>query len=292
MLNERHDCLPLSFGRGSHARKCRDRTLYGPQPINIIGAMNTVTALAVNSIAFGLSLVLICGYHLYLRYRLRKDPSYTIQGINCLAREHWVENIMAARETQGILAVQTLRNSTMAATFLASTAILLNIGVLNLMQKNDTFSLILSPIHAGNSEFANSLWMVKLLMLLMMFFWAFFCFTLAVRMYNHVGYLINSSNTNRQFCLSPTYVARLLNRSGHYYSLGMRAYYLSVPLVFWLFGPLYMLAASLGLALVLYHIDRAPLSVEMQSQNPLTPLHTGDGSAAISFVPRRSASAE
>jgi uncharacterized membrane protein len=53
-------------------------------------------------------------------------------------------------------------------------------------------------------------------------------------------------------------VAHLLNRSGKYYSLGMRAYYLSVPLVFWLFGPLYLVAASVGLVVVLYHVDRAP----------------------------------
>lgn len=249
-----------------------------------------MSPLAVNSIAFGLSLALIFGYHLYLRYRLRHDPSYTIQAINRLARESWVENIMADRERQGILAVQTLRNSTMAATFLASTAILLNIGVLNLMQKDDNLSRILSPMHAGSSEFVNSLWVVKLLLLLMVFFWAFFCFSLAVRMYNHVGYLINSSNSTRQFCPSPGYVARLLNRSGHYYSLGMRSYYLSVPLVFWLFGPLYMLAASLGLVIVLYHIDRAPLSTEMQAKFPRAPLQMGG--AAISIVPRKTASAE
>jgi len=40
--------------------------------------------------------------------------------------------------------------------------------------------------------------------------------------------------------------------------LGMRAYYFSVPLVFWLFGPHFMLAASIVLIAVLYHVDRTP----------------------------------
>ncbi|MBI5462787.1 MAG: DUF599 domain-containing protein [Gammaproteobacteria bacterium] len=242
----------------------------------------------MNSIAFGLSLALIFGYHFYLRYRLRHDPSYTIQAINNLARETWVENIMIDREKQGVLAVQTLRNSTMATTFLASTAILLNIGVLNLMQKDDNLSRILNPMHAGSDAFINSLWVVKLLMLLMVFFWAFFCFSLAVRLYNHVGYLINSSNSNRQFCPSAAYVARLLNRSGQYYSLGMRAYYMSIPLVFWLFGPLYMLAASMGLVVILYHVDRAPLPTDMPANLPSAPAQPVDN-AAIAIVPRKAA---
>lgn len=48
--------------------------------------------------------------------------------MNAMARTAWVERIM--QNEDGILAVQTLRNSTLVATFLASTAVLLIIGVL------------------------------------------------------------------------------------------------------------------------------------------------------------------
>jgi uncharacterized membrane protein len=41
----------------------------------------------------------------------------------------------------------------------------------------------------------------------------------------------------------------------------MRCYYLSVPFVFWLFGPAFLFASSLGLVVVLYHVDRAPDSL-------------------------------
>lgn len=249
-----------------------------------------MTPLVINSIAFALSLALVVGYHIYLRYNVRRNSAYTIQAINNQARESWVANIMATR-SEAVLAVQTLRNSTMAATFLASTAILLSIGVLNLMQKNDTLSNILSPMHAGTAEFANNLWAVKLLPLLVVFFSAFFCFSLAVRMYNHVGYLINASN-DRDFCLAPGYVSRLLNRSGRYYSLGMRAYYLSVPLVFWLFGPLYLLAASVGMVIVLHHVDRAPAPTEPFRARD-SELQTGTGTPPnIAIIARKTAGAE
>ena len=38
----------------------------------------------------------------------------------------------------------------------------------------------------------------------------------------------------------------------------MRAYYLAVPLVFWLFGPHFMLLATLVLIPILYYLDRTP----------------------------------
>lgn len=205
---------------------------------------------------FLVSFTLVVSYHLYLRARLRRNPNYTIQAINHAARASWVEYIMSNNSTKDILAVQTLRNSTMAGTFLASTAILLIIGVLNLSQHGEMFGNV---IHSINPEenLSSHLWSIKLLPLLIAFFWSFFCFTLAVRMFNHVGYLINSTNGGR-LAITPRYVSTILNRGGSYYSLGMRSYYMSVPLVFWLFGPGYMVLASIGLITVLYHVDRSP----------------------------------
>lgn len=205
--------------------------------------------------AYLVSFTLIAGYHLYLRLRLRRDKSYTIQSVNNAARSAWVENIMA--DNNGILAVQTLRNSTMAATFLASTAILLIMGVLNLMQNNSADESVLHSLQHGLLENGN-VEEIKLLILLVTFFWAFFSFSMAVRGYNHVGYLINSTNSKQGFYPTPRYVSLLLNRSGCYYSYGMRSYYLSVPMVFGLFSPYYMMLASLGLVVALYNIDRAP----------------------------------
>lgn len=204
---------------------------------------------------FMTSLTLVISYHLYLRKRLRGNPNYTIQAINHAARASWVEYIMS-NSSKDILAVQTLRNSTMAATFLASTAILLIIGVLNLSQHGETFGNVIRSINP-EEQLSDQLWSIKLLPLLIAFFWSFFCFTLSVRMFNHVGYLINSANGGR-LAITPLYVSTILNRGGSYYSLGMRSYYMSIPLVFWLFGPGYLVLASIGLITVLYHVDRSP----------------------------------
>ncbi|WP_256377355.1 DUF599 family protein [Noviherbaspirillum sp. UKPF54] len=44
------------------------------------------------------------------------------------------------------------------------------------------------------------------------------------------------------------------------YSIGMRAFFMTVPLVFWLFGPLFLVAATIGLVAVLYLLDRNPIT--------------------------------
>jgi uncharacterized membrane protein len=210
---------------------------------------------------FLVSTLLVVAYHIILRHKIRKDPTYTVQAVNKIARTAWVETIMHD-DKNAVLAVQTLRNSTMAATFLASTAVLLVIGVLTLSEQGEKLE---ATWHALNMVGAINpmLWMVKLILLLLDLFVAFFGFSMAIRVFNHVGYMINVPLKLNHKMITTAHVATHLNRAGHFYSLGMRAYYFLVPLVFWLFGPHLMLAATIVLLMVLYRIDRAPQIMEM-----------------------------
>ena len=47
-----------------------------------------------------------------------------------------------------------------------------------------------------------------------------------------------------------------------FFSYGMRAFYYTVPLVFWLFDPLLMLISTVVLLMVLIKLDRAPRVLE------------------------------
>jgi len=51
-------------------------------------------------------------------------------------------------------------------------------------------------------------------------------------------------------------VTQVVNHGALHYTIGMRGFYLSVPLALWLFGPIWMLAGSLVLVSVLYRLDR------------------------------------
>lgn len=203
-----------------------------------------------------LSALILVVYHFYLRYKVGKNPTYTVQAINRIARTAWVETMMASGKPD-VIPVQTLRNSTMAATFLASTAVLLIIGVLTLSGQADKLGSTWHSLNVYGAKHSE-LFLSKLIMLLLDLFTVFFSFTLAIRGYNHVGYMINVPMSLNHHAISPQHVAQHLNRAGSYYSIGMRAFYFIVPLMFWLFGPHFMLLSTVGLTIVLYRIDRAP----------------------------------
>lgn len=212
-------------------------------------------ASSLDLLCFLASVLMLVAYSRFLQYKLKRDPFYTVQAVNTIARTAWVENVMSGNKD--VLAVQTLRNSTMASTFLASTAVLLVMGTLTLSGQGSQLEASWHVLHKSEAV-RSSLWIFKLLLLLLDFFVAFFSFSSAIRLFNHVGYMINVPQTVSATLISPQHVAIHLNRAGGYYGLGMRAFYFAVPLVFWLFGPLFMLAATLFLLFVLYQHDRAP----------------------------------
>lgn len=214
-----------------------------------------LTPLASDIAGLAASALILAAYQIYLRRRTRQDPAYTVQAVNALARAAWVETVM--RERRDILAVQTLRNSTMAATFLASTAVLLIIGVLTLSGQGDKLS---TTWHALNLVGAThtELWLTKILLMLLDLLVAFFSFAQSIRLFHHVGYLLAIPiEAGHEFAL-PKHVAAQLNRAGRFYSIGTRAYHFTVPLLFWLFGPQFLFGTTIILVFALYHLDRAP----------------------------------
>lgn len=218
--------------------------------------MSSVASSYFDLLALLISAALMAAYHAWLARKVVKNPAYTVQAVNRIARAAWVESIMRG-DGKEVLAVQTLRNSTMAATFLASTAVLLIIGVLTLSGQADKMESTWHSLNVLGGRHSE-LWMAKLLVMLLDLFAAFFSFTMAVRVFNHVGYLVNVPEDLRHGAITPAHVAVHLNRAGKFYSYGMRAYYFVVPLVFWLFGPHFLLLATVGLVVILARIDRAP----------------------------------
>ena len=202
------------------------------------------------------SVLLLVAYHVFLRIKLRKDPLYTIQAVNALTRAAWVETVMTAGN-KDVLAVQTLRNSIMGATFLSSTAVLLIIGVLTLSGQSEHLGTTWHALNALGATRAE-LWLTKLLALLLDMLVAFFSFAQAIRLFHHVGYMINVPMSPQHRAFTPEHVALHLNRAGAFYAVGMRSYYIAVPLVFWLFGPHFMLLSTVILLPILFYLDRAP----------------------------------
>lgn len=204
---------------------------------------------------YGLSpaaLLLLVLYHYLLYRKMHNNPTSTSLGLARQTRMLWVRTIMD--EKKDILAIQTLRNWTMAATFLASAAILIGLGIFNLAltaDKQGELSLLIGPLASNHP----GLWTGKLILLGVDFLFAFFSFTLAVRYFNHTGFMINLP-CNNSTAISIEDVIEILERGGTHYTLGMRAYYMTIPLSLWLFGPLWLMAGTVLMIVTLYRLDR------------------------------------
>jgi len=191
-------------------------------------------------------------YHLHWLYLIYRKPMATAVGITNHLRGHWVESIM--EERRDILAVQTLRNWTMAASFLASTGILICLGLLSVAASPEKMAEITPSLNAVVQEH-RVLWLFKLMVLIVDFFFIFFSFCLSIRYLNHVNFMINVP-FNLAHKITPEYITDILNRGMMHYTMGMRGYYFSVLLFLWLFGPIWMLMGTVVMTIVLYHLDR------------------------------------
>ena len=112
-------------------------------------------------------------YHFHWVYRIYRRPMTTAVGVTNHLRGHWVESIM--EERRDILAVQTLRNWTMAASFLASTGILICLGLLSVAASPEKMAEISPSLNAVVHEH-RVLWLFKLMVLIIDFFFIFFSF--------------------------------------------------------------------------------------------------------------------
>lgn len=207
-------------------------------------------------IAFLVSCLLILTYYLYLGIRTRRAPDSSVHTLNARVRERWVDMVMS-KDNMEILAIQTLRNSIMAANFMASTSILLIIGTLSISEKIGQWALNWHPNGLAQS-FSSELWHIKLCLLLLDFSIAFYCFSMAIRFFNHVGYMINlpveSSPDGGLYKQTCAY----LNRDGRYYTFGTRTFFFSLPIILWFLDPYYLMLATLTLIGGLAMLNKVP----------------------------------
>jgi len=203
-------------------------------------------------IVFGAAtFVVLTTYHIYWIYRVRRTPFQTYRGVTKHLRRAWVESVITER--RDMLSVQTLRNWIMASSFLASTAMIIGLGLLSFLFRPDHISEVPFDPTVIFSRM-KTLFMVKLLLLMVHFFFAFFSFTLSIRYLNQINFMLNVP-LDCDPMLSPEFIANTLDTGMVHYTLGMRAYYLSVVATLWLFGPVWMFLGSLVMVWVLYTQD-------------------------------------
>ncbi len=215
--------------------------------------------LEINASLIAIALLVL--YHLIFFIMLHYKPLNTAIGRTNYMRAIWVEFVTT--QQKDILAVQTVRNWTMAATFLASTSIVIGLGIVNFALTTEK-SIANVPYLSFISHDPPEIWHLKLLLLAFDFFFAFFNFTLTIRYYNHASFQLNIPLGIQ----SLQSIISVVTFGANYYTLGMRCYYLSIPLSLWLFGGFWFLLGALLLILVLYRLDRPFEALELPLHSP------------------------
>jgi uncharacterized membrane protein len=208
-------------------------------------------------------LIVLALYEHYIRWVTSRTPMKTARSVHAAIRSNWVKSVMSRPGTE-ILVVQTLRNSVMAASFMATTTVLALSATLTLGGAGGPKNELWQSARAGNSE--SIVFAAKLLLLAGSFFISFLFLAMAVRFFNHVAYLITGSASSDESTRQQALVIAYLNHAGHYYSVGLRTFFACIPFLAGLFSGFLMLPATLVLILILYWFDRVPSS-EQYSQH-------------------------
>jgi uncharacterized membrane protein len=190
-------------------------------------------------------------YYWRLARKTRRDAKTTAMGRHRLARAAWLASLRQGADP--IVVVQMLRNWITAATFLASMAILFAVGFLGAAFTTEKLSQFAHNLNFMGVQ-DQEIWLLKALVLIVVYLAAFFCFSLSTRAFIHAGFAISAALKSEAD--GPGQIqARDLEQGARYYTLGMRCLYVSIPLALWLFGPLWMLLGALALVIILHFVD-------------------------------------
>ncbi|KAL8474759.1 hypothetical protein ACS0TY_031264 [Phlomoides rotata] len=203
--------------------------------------------LEVDIVVVPLGMGFLLAYHVWLLYTIRRHPRRTVIGLNAESRRIWAFCLMADPLKNGVLAIQTLRNNIMASTLLATIAITLS-SLISVYVSNESSS---STRLMNKGSVMPS---IKFFAILICFLVAFLCNMQSIRYYAHTSFLVSvPSFRGRKDAIE--YVATNLNRGGFFWSLGLRAFYLSFPLFVWVFGPIPMFVCCCVMVFILYFLD-------------------------------------
>jgi hypothetical protein len=198
-----------------------------------------------------LTVVILLGYEAALVLVQRRGTARLARSAHVGLREEWLAAISEQRGSE-ILAVQTLRNSLMSATMTASTAVLGLIG---------TVTLAAPSLHAsfGADDAIAAHFTARLaleLVLMSTLFASLVCSVMAVRYYNHAGFIasmpVGSDERLRWTATASVY----LRRAGVLYSWGLRHLILVAPILASIVYPWAGPVAAAAVIVVLAGFDR------------------------------------
>lgn len=202
-------------------------------------------------LAAALTVAVLLAYEALLLATQRRHPDRLARSAHALMREDWF-NAVSAHDGSEVLAVQTLRNAVMSATMTASTAAIGLIG---------TVTLAAPSLHASFGTPGAGLPLITArlaleLVLMALLFASLVSSAMAVRYYNHVGFIAGMpvrSPARARWAVAGVFYVR---RAGILYSWGLRHLMLVAPVLASILHPAAGPVAAALVVWVLWRFDR------------------------------------
>ncbi|KAI4371038.1 hypothetical protein MLD38_019314 [Melastoma candidum] len=199
-------------------------------------------------------LILMFGYHLVLLYRYLRLPHTTVMGFENHDKRAWVHSIMQVERKDVGSYLGVVSSNVSAATFLSSVSLTLSSLIGAWISSSSSNGFLQSELIYGDTRPTTV--SIKYVSLLVCFLLAFSCFVQSSRSYVHANYLISIPGCDPSVAATVTKAAELaIVRGSDFWSVGLRALYFALVMLFWFFGPIPMFAASMAMVIVLYYLD-------------------------------------
>ena len=199
------------------------------------------------------------GYLTVFLYLYKRHPAILIQGKMNRFRRLWLKQVT---DKESLLAIHTFRNLIMSSTFLASTSILLVLGLLSLLSvEKSSLVNVLQPDLKMTAEF-YSWWMFKIILLVVLFTHAFFHFTQSLRDMHFLSIIAAVAAQTKDDPIREE-LSRDLERLFEHFAIshthGFKSFFFSLPIFMWLVGPTFMIVASILTLYLMVRRDFAPV---------------------------------
>ncbi|MBR9829249.1 MAG: DUF599 family protein [Oceanospirillales bacterium] len=206
-----------------------------------------------NAIALGWFLLCFRGYMYYSAYKSHTTPC--LVSMLHLYRTEWMQR-MLSREVR-IADTTAIANLERSVAFFASTTILVLAGLMTVMGSAEKAINLVQDLPFVVVATPQE-WEFKLLLLVVLFIYAFFKFTWSLRQYGFVSVMIGGAPLPTENP-SPTQlkahaerIAQMASMAAHNFNLGLRTYYFSISVLGWFISPWVFMLLAASIVVVLY----------------------------------------
>lgn len=193
------------------------------------------------------------GYVVFSKKKCQKEKVGLVAEMDRIRREWGLEIIK--RENR-MMDSQLVNGLIRKESFFASTTMLILASVLALMGLGDQVIPLFQNIPLAQTT-TTVLWELKVLVLIVIFMFAFFKFTWSIRQHSYCATLLGSipdesDSDQEKLLIKARQFAELSSLAANHFNNGLRAYYFALAALSWFFHPIAFMLASSWVVIILY----------------------------------------